>query len=489
MGFFLSTEFEVKKLLLLIICMLFLGCGSEGPGAISGSGRPEGTRPSGPDESEKALSVKASRVSRESISLFVISNTTFESIRDVVVYSKLNAIVSELAVEEGDTIRKGRPLAYLDDREIRNEFEQAKIAIDQAKVNLKQAQVRAELSAAEYERAKTLFEQKLISQQEFDQTALSSRTDTLAADEAKQQLVAAEARLEGAAIQLEYTTIESPLDGVVTERLVDVGDRVNVNEALFSVQEFPPLWARIYVPEKSLPELNVGQRASIEVETYPDQKFEGRIKMISPTVDASSGTVKVTIEVSRPGHYLRPGMFGTVLIATKTQPDALVIPKKAIVRERDLNFVYIINPDSTVSRQEIEIGLSEENRVEILSGLKEGDIIVSVGHETLNDGYLVAVKGWEGEVPEPFQPAVAPSSEEPPLMAERRDSGSAGERGGRGAGGGRGGFLQRLLQNPEIKKKYEARLAEDPGLATDPQKRRAFVREVMPQFRQAQGSQ
>jgi RND family efflux transporter MFP subunit len=470
----------VKKVIFLLICVHFAACTSESPPA-GGFGRPGGKGPSQTDQAEKALSVKASLVAREAISLFVTSNTTFESIRDVVVYSKLNAIVSELAVEEGDLTSKGSVLARLDDREIRNEFEQARIAIDQAKVSLRQAEVRAELSAAEQKRAVTLFEQKLISQQEFDQTALASKTDALAADQAQRQLEAAEARLEGATIQLEYTKIESPLRGVVTERLVDVGDRVNVNEALFTVQEFPPLWARIYVPEKSLPELRVGQRAQIEVETYPDQEFEGRIKMISPTVDASSGTVKVTIEVNRPGRYLRPGMFGTVLIATRTTPDALVIPKKAVVRERDLNYVYVIRPDSTVTRQEIEIGLSEEDRVEILSGLQEGDSIVTVGHETLNDGYQVAVKSWEGEAPEQFaSPTEETSPQTPPQFAEFR--------GGR-PGGGKGGFFDRLMENPEVKKKYEARLAEDPSLATDPQKRRAFVREVMPQFRQAQGSQ
>lgn len=469
----------MKKGVLFLMCALFLACSSEGPPA-GGFGRPEGMRQSQPADEEKALSVRASRVSREAISLFVVSNTTFESIRDVVVYSKLNAIVSELAVEEGDSIGTGRPLARLDDREIRNEYEQARIAIDQAKVSLQQAQVRAELSAAEHNRALSLLDQKLISQQEFDQTALSSRTDELGADQARQQLVAAEARLEGAAIQLEYTTIESPLDGVVTERLIDVGDRVNVNEALFTVQEFPPLWARIYVPERSLPELRVGQRASIEVETYPDMDFEGRIKMISPTIDASSGTVKVTIEVSKPGRYLRPGMFGTVLIATQTHPDALVIPKKAIVRERDLNFVYLITPDGTVARQEIEIGFSEESRVEILNGLAEGAAIVAVGHETLNDGYLVSVKSWEGDVPESFEAvSEAARPQRPPQVAEGRNG---------PPGGGRGG-LERLMANPEFKKRWDARLAEDPSLATDRQKQRAFFREVMPQLRQAQGSQ
>ena len=486
----------MKTITLVLAFALFCACSSEGPGP-GGFGRPEGMMPPQSAEAEKALSVKAARVSREPISLFIVSNTTFESIREVVVYSKLNAIISQLAVEEGDATSKGRTLAQLDDREIRNEFEQSKIALDQAKVGLQQAEVRAELSAAEHDRAVSLMEQQLISEQEFDQKALASRTDSLGFEEARQQLVAAEARLEGAQIQLEYTMIESPLDGVVTERLVDVGDRVNVNEALFTVQEFPPLWARIYVPERSLPELTVGQRAKIEVETYPDKEFEGRIKMISPTVDASSGTVKVTIEVNRPGSYLRPGMFGTVLIATETHENALVIPKKAIVRERDLNHVYVIQSDGTVTRQEIEIGFSEERNVEILTGLQEGDDIVTVGHETLNDGYLVVVRSWEGDAPESL-PEPAERTVRPQQPASQNAAGPEGpQRGRRGPqagggspqGGGRGAFFERLMENPEIKKKYEARLAEDPELATDPEKRRAFFREIMSQFRQGQGVQ
>jgi hypothetical protein len=134
-----------------------------------------------------------------------------------------------------------------------------------------------------------------------------------------------------------------------------------------------------------------------------------------------------------------------------------------------------------VARREVEVGFSEENNVEVVSGLNEGTVIVTVGHETLNDGYLIAVKGWEGAIPEGFQVPEEPVVQRPPTqVAERRQGGPRG---------GREGFFERILENPEIKKKYEARLAEDPSLATDMQKRRAFVREVMPQFRQSQGGQ
>jgi RND family efflux transporter MFP subunit len=465
------------RIVILAVSLLFSACTSadSGGGSFQRPGRM--TRDAGGDE-EKALSVRGYHVGREAISVFIVANTTLAAIREVTVYSKLNAIVAELGAEEGDSVRSGQLLTQLDDREIRNEFEQAKIAVDQARVSVQQAEVRAQLSAAEYERAVSLFDQKLTSQQEFDQAELASRTDSLAFEESKRQLEAAESRLEAARIQMDYTRIGAPIDGVITSRLVDVGDRVNVNEALFDIQEFPPLWARIYVPEKSLPRLSLGQHANIKVETFPDRQFEGRIKMISPTVDVSSGTVKVTIEVKRPGRLLRPGMFGTVLIATETHDDAIVIPKKAVLRERDTDYVFVIQPDGLVARQEIEIGFSEEDRVEVLGGLEEGQSIVTVGQETLNTGYKVVVQTWENGVPDSSAPAVAPAARQPSQQAAR----------GRPAAG-KGQMFERLMQDPEIRKKYEAKLAEDPDLATNPQKRRAFFREIFSQSRRVPASQ
>jgi membrane fusion protein (multidrug efflux system) len=461
----------INRILLLSASFLFCACAS----SQSDGGdfqRPETTKREAGGSDDRALSVRGYHVGRDAISVFIVSNTTLEAIRDVTVYSKLSAIVADLDVEEGDSVRSGQLLAQLDDREIRNELEQAEIAVEQARVGVQQAEVKAQLSAAEFDRAVSLFNQKLTSQQEFDQAELASRTDTLAFEESKRQLEAAESGLEAAKIQIDYALIGAPIAGVVTSRLVDVGDRVNVNEALFELQEFPPLWARIYVPERSLPRLSLGQHANIKVETYPERQFEGRIKMISPTVDVSSGTVKVTIEVRRPGRFLRPGMFGTVLIATETHDDAIVIPKKAVLRERDSDYVFVIQPDGSVARQEIEIGFAEEDRVEVLAGLKEEQSIVTVGQETLNTGYKVLVQAWENGPSDSPAPAVTSSPNQSPQLAAKDRPSS-----------GRGQMFERMMQDPEIRKKYEARLAEDPSLATDPQKRRAFFREMFSQSR------
>ncbi|UCF37101.1 MAG: efflux RND transporter periplasmic adaptor subunit [Acidobacteriota bacterium] len=489
--------FTFRLVCAAFLVMLIVGCSSQ---ESPEQGRGRGGRPQGgwqQESQERALSVRAYVVTRRPISTYIISNTSLESIRDITVYSKLNANVSELNVEEGDAVREGQQLLKLDEREIRNEFEQARIALDQASLAVKQAEVKAELSRSSYDRAASLFEQKLTSREEFDQVELASRTDALALDNAQQQMEAARARLEAARIQLEYTSILSPISGVLTQRLIDVGDRVNVNEALFGIQEFPPLWARIYVPEKSLPQLRLGQVASLKLETYPERQFHGRIKMISPTVDATSGTVKVTIELSQPPSILRPGMFGTVHIATETHQDAVVVPKKAILRERDQNFVFIVQPDNKVLRQEVRTGFSEENWVEIVEGLDSDVTIVTVGVETLSDGYLVAVQAYEGATPDSIQRVENQQAQAPPQpggeaqsaseQGGERQWGGPGQEGGRSgqwAGSGRGGeMFQRMMQDPEVKKKYKARLKEDPALATDPQKRRAFFREIMAETR------
>jgi multidrug efflux pump subunit AcrA (membrane-fusion protein) len=135
----------------------------------------------------------------------------------VTVYARLNAIVDEILVEEGAAVREGDTLIRLEDQEVRNEHEQATIAVDQARLGLQQAEVKAQLSVANYKRTENLFQQELISKEDFDQVSLTNRTDELAVETAREQLEGAQARLRASMIQLEYTEIHSPITGVITE--------------------------------------------------------------------------------------------------------------------------------------------------------------------------------------------------------------------------------------------------------------------------------
>jgi hypothetical protein len=190
-------------------------------------------------------------------------------------------------------------------------------------------------------------------------------------------------------------------------------------------------------------------------------------------------------------------MFGTVYIATETHENAVVIPKKAVIRERDLNFVFTIQDDSTVSRREIQTGFTEDNWVEIVAGLDSGEKLVTVGHETLSDGYPVLVQAWEGgSAPADFQKASAESKSgetsnentEQQAVSQQAGGQPAGSQWGSGSerGSGRGNpeqFFERLLQNPDVKKRWDAKVKEDPEAANDPEKKRAFIREIMSEMR------
>lgn len=494
---------SIGLVLLLQLALLVACSGSEEAESTGNDPTRRGPGRGGWSGDVQAVSVRAYRATTEPISTYIVSNTTVESIRKVTVHAKLNAIIEEILVEEGTPVREGDVLLRLEDREVRNEYEQADIAVDQARLQLEQAKVKAELSEINHARAQDLFEQKLISQQEFDQASLTNRTDRLGTDTAQQQYEAAQARLRAASIQMDYTRIRASIDGVVTQRLVEVGDRVNSNQEVFSIEEFPPLWARIFVPEKDLPELRVGQRAEVTVETFPEEKFPARIKMINPTIDATSGTVKVTLEMQQ-ADRLRPGMFGTVYIATETRPDAVVIPKKAILRERDENRAFVITADNLVEKRDVVLGFSEEDRVEIVEGIQAGEAIVTVGHEGLADGYAVNVLSWEGSAAPEQTPPGPPREQVASSPANAPDTPRAsnvsnreprrGQQASGGGPGGRGGMgemspemvnrmMGRFLNDPEIKEEYESRLADDPELATDFDKKRTFAQEMMRRFR------
>ncbi|MFH1965434.1 MAG: efflux RND transporter periplasmic adaptor subunit [Acidobacteriota bacterium] len=486
----MKNQFLLASLLLLF----FSACSSEnGPNTGTSAGRsPQGGGP-GVQQSEVAMSVEGHKVSIRSISEYVITNTSLESIREVIVYSKVSAMVTERHFEEGDVIGEGDLLVRLHDDEIINNLEQAKIALTQSEVAVEQAEVNAELSAAEFERVKSLYNQQLISQQEYDQSEIASRSDSLSLDNSKRQLEAARSRLEASEIQVAYTTVKSPISGVVTSRLVNVGDRVSSNQQLLTLQEFPPLWARIYIPEKTMPKIKLGQLARLAMETYPDREFNGRIKLMSPTIKADSGTLKVTIEIDKDTQLLRPGMFGTVYIATDTHDNAVVIPKKSIIRERNANYVYVINSDNTVTRQEVTVGFGDEDQVEIAQGLQGNEAIVTVGQETLSDGYPIIVRSWSdgsdgGDVllAQSAKPAAAVDTAPTPAGAGSMASAQAveGRAGSRQPGGDASDRFMRMVEtNPALKKAWDEKVKEDPEVATDPEKRSAAIQEIMTEMR------
>ncbi len=385
-----------------------------------------------------AVPVVTADVVRETVSNFLVATTTLSAERSLDVLARASGEVVEVLVEEGDAVREGQLLAQLDPSD--------------ARLTLAEAQAHYDNIQREYARTAELAKHGGVTDQELDNQRYQIELRTIALDRSRQQLA--------------DTEVRSPITGIVGERSVNRGATISANTRLFHVLDLDPLLAVIHIPAAGRQSLRAGQ--GVQIQAAGGVQASGVIDRISPVVEAESGTVKVTVQLDGAGTdagALVPGSFVTVLVPTETRPNAVVVPKRAILLERDQSIVYRVQ-DGVAVRTPVTVGLSAQDLAEITSGLSAGDTVVTVGHESLRDGAPVRAAG------EPVpQTAVAA---------------------GGGGGGGGGGFdlaqipeqrrqalVERLLANPQVKEAYDAKLKEDPDLATDQDKRLAFFREQL----------
>lgn len=377
-------------LLLTVILALTWACGKSGNGdpaakaAANGqapTGKPAGKaspgakRPGGEPQLE-ALPVNVETVSRQSLNAYLVLNGIVEPERKVEVYSRLSAYVKQIVKEEGAYVRENDVLAVLDDTEIRISHQQARIALEQAKLSLDEAQKNLT-------RSLELFKKELISEQEHQTTEAAH----------KQRLLDYQNREENSKdleLQLNWTKIKSPAEGYVTERLIEVGGRVTGNQKVYTIEDFKPLLVRVFVPTSDAIMLTTGLPADVSTEILKGEVFKGTVTLINPRIDVQTGTIKVTVEAYDDTLRLKPGMFVEVRIATGKKDNVLVISRKAILYKTGKTYVFVLK-DGLAGQREITLGLTEEDQAEVVSGLAEGDVIVSVGVENLKDGQPVTV--------------------------------------------------------------------------------------------------
>lgn len=313
--------------------------------------------------------VEVAEVTSGSISAYFSGTATLEAEEETAVVAKVGGVVESLLVEEGDEVTAGQVVAKLDD-------EKLGVQVEQATANLQKLENA-------FQRSEELFKKNLISVEEFQQAKYEYEHQKAAYDLVK--------------LDLEYTSIRTPISGVIAERMIKVGNMVLPNQATFRVTGFDPLLAVLYVPERQMGKLRVGHPANLRVDALTEEGFPGQIERISPVVDPSTGTMKVTVEVRDRSRRLKPGMFARVDITHDVHDDALLIPKDAILTEDRESSVFVIQ-DSMAFRRIIELGYVNTTHVEVLSGVTAGDTIVTTGKGGLKDSTRVSFVTPQGEM-------------------------------------------------------------------------------------------
>lgn len=324
----------------------------------------------------EAMPVSVAPVQRQDLNSYLVLNGIVEPERKVEIFSRLAAYVKQIVKEEGAFVRENDILALLDDTEIRIGFEQAKIALEQARLSLEEAQQN-------YNRNQELIKRELISEQEFQTQEAVFKQRNLDYQNRQENYKDLE-------LQLNYTKIRSLSEGFITERLIEVGDRVSANQQVYTIEDFKPLLIRVYVPTSDAIKLQAGMSAEVMTEVLQGAVFDGDVTLINPRIDTQTGTVKVTVEVTDDSFRLKPGMFVEVRIAIGAKDNVVTIPRKAILYKQNKTYAFVLNRNM-VSQREIQLGLTEEDFVEVTDGLVEGDVIVIVGVEGLKDGQRVDV--------------------------------------------------------------------------------------------------
>jgi membrane fusion protein (multidrug efflux system) len=263
-------------------------------------------------------------------------------------------------VEEGDVVSKGQVLAVL--------------VQDEARIAKSKADLKAANASAALERATGTHDQGLISAEAYDKLKMEYEV-------ARQEVAETEWRLA-------RTVIKAPFSGRITERFVTLGQNLRPGDELFTVADYDPLVARIYLPESDVIELDEGREVHITLAANTGISFTGRISQIAPVVDTATGTVKVTVEAVRPPVGVRPGAFVSIGIVRERHPTALLLPRESVIRELRAAYVFISEGDTAVKKP-VELGLEEGDLVEVLSGLEAGDKVVVAGQGGLDDGQKI----------------------------------------------------------------------------------------------------
>jgi len=370
----------MKKLFLLLGLVLVLGAAAAGfyysnSTPAAGPAEAEGqaaddqavlqaanTEENDGEETESAVPVNVVNVSVGSISTYLTATANLVPEDEVKVLAEAEGRVTQLLVEEGDSVRAGQLLATL-------LHDEAQIAYDKAEVKTSNAEMV-------YERAVRMSKDALIAQEELDRSTMDHRV-------AQQELAEAKWSLDRAEIR-------APFDGRITLRNVTLGQHIRPGDELFTVTNFQQLISRIYLPERDVLALDEGREVQVTLKADEKVRFRGRIRQISPVVDTATGTVKVTVEAIDPPSTVRPGGFVIIDIVRETHEDAIVLPREAVVRELQSAHVFVVK-DDTAEKRAVELGLEEDTTLEIVSGLSEGERIVIAGQGGLKHGTKIKI--------------------------------------------------------------------------------------------------
>ena len=307
--------------------------------------------------------------------------------------AKVDGTISEITVDEGDEIQKGQLLIALDPVDFQLDIERAEAALKAAEAELNQAEEDFELKGLDWKRISSLYERRVIAKHRYDVMKASYHMAGASVAQARAQVTQMKADLALAERRYADSRILAPFDGVVTKKMLHVGEVSSVygyNWETLEVMDLSRIKIECDIAEKWRTFIAPGMSARITVDALPNETFSGTITTITPLVDPQQRTFEIKIVIPNIEKRLTAGMFARIKIAFEKKPDTIIVPMDDILQTQEGHFVFLVQ-DGKARRHQIELGIIEGKKAEVISGLQKGDIVVTAGSYGLQDGTPVEV--------------------------------------------------------------------------------------------------
>lgn len=299
------------------------------------------------------------------------------------VAAQVGGQVTRVARDEGAEVAAGELVIEIDPE--RRQLEAAS-----ARAMLAQAEAQAAEAERELARIEKLHAQGVAADAKLDQVRTAVRTARSSRDSLRAQLGMAERSLRD-------SSVTAPFAGLVARRWVSEGEFVSPGQKLFDLVALDPIEVEFHLPERDSSRVAVGAPVAVRVAPFPDEVFEARVSVVSPTIDPVTRTLRVKAELANPDGRLRPGLFARADLGIAVREGVAMIPEEAVLQRADGPVAFRLNGDGHVERRPLELGVIRDGRVEVRSGLEIGDRVVVRGQSDLVDGSPVSVRDVAGQ--------------------------------------------------------------------------------------------
>jgi len=360
-----------------------------GAAVAAGCSGAESEGEGGPPGGGFSLPVEVATAGTDTVVDAISATGQIEAVQSIMLRPEVDGRIRDILFREGSVVQEGEPLFKVDDAELVAQVARAEAERDLARQTL--------------ERTRRLVQDNASSAADLEQAEASYR--------------ASEAQFQLLSVRLERTVVRAPFRGTVGARQVSLGDYVTTSTQLVSLQTYNPQRAAFKVPERFAEQLNAGQEVLFRVASLPGREFRGVVEFIDPVVELPARVFNVKARVDNRDRVLFPGMFIEVRLATDVRPNAVIVPEEGIVPLQGLTVVWVVNPEGTVERREVQLGVRTPGFVEVRTGVSANEQVVVGGQERLQPGMPVMpipvdrrpVGGTEGPAPGEAGPVPADS--------------------------------------------------------------------------------